>query len=87
MKIAITEEISLTPCCFRINHKVNEHDYYIEKRVVLSGTKWLIRYGTASNPIFVAGKGKLQNWHEGFDTPEDALDAWKSWYLPIGEEK
>lgn len=71
---------SLVPTCYRIQQTINEHVYYIEQHKTELGFRWLIRYGPPYDPVYVVGRGQLANYHEGFDSPEEALDKWIEWY-------
>ncbi len=70
----------LTPVSYRIEQNVNEHVYHIDRHMTERGPKWLIRYGPPYNPVYVVGAGRFAYYHEGFDTPEEALRAWQQWY-------
>jgi len=64
----------LIPRVFLIEQDVNEHVYFIQRLNLHGSFRWYIVL-KINDPLPWTDK-----WRDGFDSPEDALEAWQKHY-------
>ena len=64
----------LIPRVFLIEQEVNDYTYYVQLFNFTGVPRWYITLGI-QDPCYWTDR-----WKEGFETPEEALEAWQQHY-------